>query len=50
MRTHYPNAVTILVRERIRPKARFGSYMGRLQDMEGQILPGSPGASRKREE
>lgn len=31
MRNHYPDTVTILVRERSEPKARFGSYMKRAQ-------------------
>ncbi len=31
IRNHYPDAVAILVRERTRPKARFGSYMKRAQ-------------------
>jgi hypothetical protein len=28
---HYPDAVAILVRDRTRPKARFGTYMKRAQ-------------------
>ena len=28
---HYPDAVAILVRDRTRPKARFGNYMKRAQ-------------------
>jgi hypothetical protein len=31
MMDHYPDAVAILVRDRTRPKARFGSYMKRAQ-------------------
>ncbi|MGH3148620.1 MAG: hypothetical protein ACRDTR_22810 [Rubrobacter sp.] len=31
IRSHYPNAVVLLVRERTRQKARFGSYMRRAQ-------------------
>ncbi len=31
MRNHYPDAVTILVRERPERKARFGSYTKRAQ-------------------
>lgn len=32
IRNRYPDAVTILVRERTRPKAQFGSYMRKAQE------------------
>jgi len=46
MQNHYPDAVAILARESTRPKARFGSYMKRLQG--GTQAMAEIGTRRKR--